>query len=106
MTLENLKIHHKRLKWLASGEFTERDFDYTIKASENPHGKKGEAGRMAMGDFSTARRNLIQQDAQRTLNLFEKKYPDFKVGETPPEFEEPKTLTSEPKLKTKPKEKK
>ena len=78
MTLENLKKHHARLKWLASGEFTERDFDYNIKASDNPNGKKGEAGRMAMGDFSGARKDLIQQDAQRTLIIFERKYPDFK----------------------------
>ncbi len=51
MTLANLQKHHARLKWLASGEFTERDFDYTIKANENPHGDKGESGRMTQGDF-------------------------------------------------------
>ncbi|KKL26783.1 hypothetical protein LCGC14_2391780, partial [marine sediment metagenome] len=33
---------------------------------------------MAMGDFSGARKDLIQQDAQRTLIIFERKYPDFK----------------------------
>lgn len=89
MTLANLKKHHAWLKYLASGEFTERDFDFTIKASDNPFGKKGEAGRMSMGDFNTARRNLIKQDAQRTLNLFETKYPEFvsvpeKVVQTKP----------------------
>lgn len=91
MTLENLKIHHERLKWLASGEFTERDFDFTIKASDNPNGKKGEGGRTAMGDFTPARKQLIQQDAKRTLEIFEKKYPEFK--------KEVKEETSKPKEK-------
>ena len=44
MTLENLKKEHAHLKWLASGEFTERDFDYTIHDTNNPEGKKGEKG--------------------------------------------------------------
>ena len=52
MTLENLKKNHTRLKWLTSGEFTERDFDYKIDANDNPHGKeKGEGGWQTMGDF-------------------------------------------------------
>ena len=42
MTLANLKKQHAHLKWLASGEFNERDFDYKIPANENPNGKKGE----------------------------------------------------------------
>lgn len=96
MTQENLKKHYARLKWLSSGEFTERDFDYIIPASDNPNGKKGESGRMTMGDMSTSRRNLIMQDAQRTLNIFLKKYPEFKEPE-------PKEI---PKPQTKPKEKK
>lgn len=77
MTQVNLKKHYAWLKYLASGEFTERDFDYIIKASDNPNGKKGEAGRMSMGDFNTARKNLIKQDAQRTLKVFEEKHPEF-----------------------------
>ena len=40
MTLANVQKHHERLKWLASGEFTERDFDYKIKEKDNPHGKE------------------------------------------------------------------
>jgi len=90
MTLENLKKHHAHLKWLASGEFTERDFDYKIEASDNPNGMKGEAGRMAMGDMSSERKRLIQQDAQRALGIFESKYPKlvFKEGEKPEEEEE------------------
>ena len=77
MTLENLKKHHARLKWLASGEFTERDFDYKIERSENEHGDakhKGEGGWCTMGEMSSKRKQLIQQDAQRTLARFEKKY--------------------------------
>ncbi len=88
MTLENLKIHHARLKWLASGEFTERDFDFKIDATPNPNGKqKGEGGWSTMGDMKPERRQLIQQDAQRTLILFEKKYPEFveKPAEKPKE---------------------
>ena len=82
MTLANLQKHHARLKWLASGEFTERDFDYTIKANDNPHGKKGEAGRMTMGDFvnvaGSKRKDLIVFKAKKTLETFERKYPSFK----------------------------
>lgn len=78
MTLENLKKHHARLKWLASGEFTERDFDYKIAASENtPKGEKEVAGWCTMGEMSSQRKALIQQDAQRTLKIFEIKYPEF-----------------------------
>lgn len=75
MTLENLKKHHARLVWLASGEFTERDFDYKIAASENtPKGEKEVAGWCTMGEMSSKRKQLIQQDAQRTLARFERKY--------------------------------
>ena len=77
MTQENLEKHHARLIWLASGDFTERDFDYKIKANDNPNGKKGEGGWSTMGDMSGARKQLIQQDAQRTLAIFERKYPEF-----------------------------
>ncbi len=79
MTLENLKKHHARLKWLASGEFTERDFDYTIKATDNPLGEKGESGRMTQGDFvnktGQKRKDLIVFKAKRALQIFERKYP-------------------------------
>lgn len=91
MTLANLKKHHARLVYLSSGEFNERDFDYTINASDNPNGKKGEEGRMTMGEMSGARKELIKQDATRTLKIFLKKYPEF---------------VSEPKEKAKTKEKK
>ena len=76
MTLENLKKHHARLVWLASGEFTERDFDYKVEKSENtPKGEKDIAGWCTMGDFEgTRRKDLIQQDAQRHLKIFEEKY--------------------------------
>ena len=81
MTLENLKKHHARLKWLASGEFTERDFDYTIKANENPQGEKGESGRMTQGDFinktGQKRKDLIILKAKRTLKRFEEIHPEF-----------------------------
>ncbi len=89
MTLANLKKHHERLKWLASGEFTERDFDYTIKANDNPHGKKGESGRMTQGDFINAagkkRKDLIMFKAAKALKEFEEKYPSFKEVEKPVE---------------------
>jgi len=102
MTLENLKRHHARLKWLASGEFTERDFDYTIAANENPNGEQGEKGWSTAGDFinkmGTKRKELIIGDAQRTLKLFEKKYPQFMT------VEKPKPVKEEEKPK--PKEKK
>ena len=82
MTLENLKKHHARLKWLASGEFTERDFDYKIERSDNEHGDakhKGEGGWCTMGDFEgTKRKELIISDAIRTLEIFLGKYPEFK----------------------------
>ena len=77
MTLENLKKHHARLVWLASGEFNERDFDFKIAAKDNPEGKKGEGGWSTMGDMKPARRALIQQDAERTLKIFLRKYPEF-----------------------------
>ena len=78
MTLENLKKHHARLKWLASGEFTERDFDYKIDASDNPHGDKGEGGWSTMGDFvnkaGQKRKELIIFKAKKNLEGFEEKY--------------------------------
>ena len=77
MTLENLKKHHARLVWLASGEFNERDFDFKIAAKDNPNGQKGEGGWSTMGDMSSARKALIQQDAERTLKIFLRKYPEF-----------------------------
>lgn len=92
MTLENLKKHHERLKWLASGEFKERDFDFEIKASQNQFGEKGEKGWSSMGEMKPARKNLIQQDAQRHLNIFERKYPEFKETK-----EEIKTKSKEKK---------
>ena len=84
MTLDNLKKHHERLKWLASGEFTERDFDYKIKANDNPNGReKGEGGWSTMGDFinkvGDKRKDLIVLKAKKALEIFEKKYPDFVV---------------------------
>ena len=81
MTLANLQKQHARLKFLISGEFTERDFDYTLEANDNPNGKKGESGRMTMGDFNnegSKRKDLIIFKAKKTLLLFEEKYPDFK----------------------------
>ncbi len=103
MTLENLKKHHARLKWLASGEFTERDFDYKIAASENtPKGEKEVAGWCTMGEMSSQRKQLIQQDAQRTLIIFLKKYPEFAEKEKPVEVEKP--IEEKPKPKKKEKE--
>ncbi len=103
MTLENLKKHHARLKWLASGEFTERDFDYEIKATDNPNGEKGESGRMTQGDFinktGAKRKDLIMFKAKRALKIFEGKYPEFKTEEKPKPVEE--KVEEKPKSKGK-----
>ena len=79
MTLDNLQKHHAHLKWLKSGEFTERDFDYKIDANDNPHGKeKGEGGWSTMGDFvnktGQKRKELIIFKATKALEEFENKY--------------------------------
>lgn len=89
MTLENLKKHHARLKWLASGEFKERDFDFEIKSSANPNGEKGEKGWSSMGEMSSERKRLIQSDAKRTLERFLRKYPQFQEEPKPEVKEEP-----------------
>ena len=85
MTFENLKKNHARLKWLASGEFTERDFDYKVDANDNPHGDKGEGGWSTMGEFvnraGQKRKELIVFKAKKALAEFEGKYPEFKVEE-------------------------
>ena len=96
MTLDNLKQHHARLKWLSSGEFTERDFDYKIAANPNPNGKeKGEGGWSTMGEFvnrvGDKRKDLIIFKAKNALEILEKKYPDFKEVEKPVEVEKPKS---------------
>ena len=106
MTLDNLKKHYARLKWLVSGEFTERDFDYKINATENPNGKdQGEAGRMTQGEFinkaGAKRKDLIIFKAKRALKIFEGKYPEFVEVEKP--VEEVKEVEEK---KPKPKEKK
>ena len=103
MTLENLKKHHARLKWLSSGEFTERDFDYKIKANDNPNGEKGEGGWSTQGDFENKignkRKDLIISDAKRTLKIFEEKYPEFK--EKPVENNSKEEVKEKPKSKEK-----
>ena len=103
MTLANLQKQHARLKFLISGEFTERDFDYTLEANANPHGKKGESGRMTMGDFNnegSKRKDLIIFKAKKTLLLFEEKYPEFKdkvkVTPAPKKVEETKSVEPTP----------
>ena len=103
MTLANLEKHYARLKWLVSGDFTERDFDYKVKANDNPHGDKGESGWSTMGDFvnktGQKRKDLIIFKAKKALEEFERKYPEFKeeVKEVKP---------AEVKKETKSKEKK
>lgn len=77
MTLENIKRKHAYLSWLASGEFTSKDFDYTI-----PGRNEGEeAGTMKMGELPQPRINLIISDAKRHLANLERKFPQLK--ETP-----------------------
>ena len=101
MTLANLEKHHARLKWLVSGEFTERDFDYTVRATDNPLGEKGESGRMTQGDFvnktGQQRKDLIVFKATKALKMFEENYPNFKVVEKPKEEPVKKETKSEKK---------
>ena len=90
MTLVNLQKHHARLKWLASGEFTERDFDYKIEANDNPNGvEKGEGGWSTMGSFvnkaGSKRKELMMSKAKNALKLFEENYPEFKEEVKPVE---------------------
>ena len=84
MTLENLKKEYAHLKWLASGEFTERDFDYKVKKSDNPEGDikhQGEGGWSTMGEMKPQRKQLIMEDAVRRLENFKRKvikvHPEF-----------------------------
>ncbi len=91
MTVDNLRKHYERLKWLASGDFKERDFDFELDANENENGEKGEKGWSTMGEMGPARKALIQQDAERTLKIFERKYPEFISKAEEPKAEEPKT---------------
>ena len=91
MTFANLEKKHKRLKWLVSGEFTERDFDYKIDANPNPEGgnkNQGEGGWSTMGAFvnktGQRRKELIICKAKKALELFEKNNAQFIVQEKPP----------------------
>lgn len=69
MTIDNVKKHYERLQRLAKGDFSERDFDATIKGT-----RKGEEdGRMTMGSMPEARRQLIMSDAKRYLAELEEK---------------------------------
>ena len=100
MTQLNLEKHYERLKWLSSGEFTERDFDYKVKANDNPNGKeKGEGGWSTMGEFvnkaGAKRKELIIAKATKVLKEFERKYPSFKIVEKP--VEEKKEIKSKVK---------
>jgi len=102
MTIDNLKKHHARLKWLASGEFTERDFDYKIKKNDNPEGDakhQGEGGWCTMGDFvnvkGAKRKELIIHKAKNALEIFERKYPQKKEEVKPEPVKEIKTKDNE-----------
>jgi len=89
MTKETILKQHAWFKHLASGNFTERDFDFEVK------GKRAgeESGRTAMGPMPQKRIDLIKGDAQRHLEALEAKFPDlFKAEEAP---REPKTPKSE-----------
>ena len=114
MTLTNLKKNHERLKWLASGAFTERDFDYKIDATDNPRGgedNQGEGGWSTMGTFvnkaGQKRKELIIFKAKNSLKEFEMKYDKdynpIKKDDKNPVIEVPKPITVD---KPKPKEKK
>ena len=113
MTLENLKKHHARLKWLVSGEFTERDFDYKVDANDNPHGKeKGEGGWSTMGNFvnraGQKRKELIIFKATKALEEFERKYDEnylprkkSQVKVEPEPVSVPEKVVQKPKSKEK-----
>lgn len=103
MTLANLKRQYERMKWLASGEFTERDFDYTVEANDNPNGEKGEAGRMSQGSFvnkaGQKRKDLIVAKASKALERFDRKYPNFE--QTAPDIDESTATDTDFSSKTK-----
>lgn len=67
-----LKLH-AHFKWIASGDFTERDFEFTL-----PGKNKGDvAGKSSMGDINAKRKQLMQEDAERHLDALETKFPEL-----------------------------
>ena len=97
MTLANLKKLHAHFSWLASGVFTESDFNYKLKKSDNPNGKKGGGGSMSMGDMNAARIDLIKSDAQRHLDDLEAKHPNLKPKPKSTKKDTPEELPETPK---------
>jgi hypothetical protein len=72
MTKETIQRHYEWFKFLSSGQFTERDFDFQTKERDR---RGEEAGRMTIGKMSQARINLIKSDAKRHLDNLIKKHP-------------------------------
>lgn len=69
MTVETVKRLKEHFTRLAEGQFSERDFDDTIRA--NRPGE--EEGRMSLGKMPEKRRSLIMSDAKRHLKSMEDK---------------------------------
>ncbi len=67
MTKENVEKLYKHFCFLASGDFTSRDFDADY----------GDGGSMSMGKLTSARIDLIKSDAKRHKEDMEKKYPQL-----------------------------
>lgn len=74
MTEQTIRKLHAHFKDLILGNFTEASFDMTIKGNR----KQEESGRISMGDMPEERKRLIQDDAQRNLELLEEKHPFLK----------------------------
>lgn len=70
MTRENIIKKYKWLCFLASGKFTERDFDAELEA-KNPD----DSGRHIQGKLTPERVALIISDAKRHKENLEKKHP-------------------------------
>ena len=73
MTRENLIKSYKHYSKLASGDFSERNFD-TVTESKN---SGDEEGSMRMGKMSRERIDLIKTSANDNKLDMEKKYPDM-----------------------------
>ena len=86
MTEENLRKLYKHYSWLATGDFTRRDFD---TESESSSEDEEEGGHMNMGKLTVERINLIKSKALVNKAEMEEKYPAlFKKTETPKPKEE------------------
>lgn len=88
MTRENLIKDYKWFCFLASGKFTERNFDYEVGAADPDN-----SGSLRMGKMSAARKAIIQGDAQRNKEDILSKYPWLADEENAKPEAKPETKT-------------